>query len=99
MIAFGVGLAILAKPLRAQGLAGDGALSCGQAYQVALALRWEGALTAAELEALPGPLALFPDGELSNELVAATFPLDVVNAGRFVGDFQDNRIKGAPKPP
>ena len=53
----------------------------------------EGPLTAAELETLFGPVALFPDPVLTAVLVAATFPLDVVRAGRFVegaADLADN---------
>jgi hypothetical protein len=44
----------------------------------------EGPLTPAELETLFGPAALFPDQVLTSVLVAVTFPLDVVKAGRFV---------------
>ena len=44
----------------------------------------EGPLTPAELDTLFGPAALFPDQVLSPVLVAVTFPLDVVKAGRFV---------------
>ena len=44
----------------------------------------EGPLTPAELDTLFGPVALFPDQVLTPVLVAVTFPLDVVKAGRFV---------------
>ena len=44
----------------------------------------EGPLTPAELDILFGPVALFPDQVLTPVLVAVTFPLDVVKAGRFV---------------
>jgi hypothetical protein len=44
----------------------------------------EGPLTSAELDTLFGPAALFPDQVLTAVLVAVTFPLDVVKAGRFV---------------
>lgn len=44
----------------------------------------EGPLTPAELATLFGPVALFPDPVLTAVLVAVTFPLDVVRAGRFV---------------
>ena len=49
----------------------------------------EGPLTAAELDTLFGPVALFPDPVLTPVLVAATFPLDVVKAGRFVAGAAD----------
>ncbi len=48
------------------------------------AMAAEGPLTAAELDTLFGPVALFPDQVLTSVLVATTFPLDVVKAGRFV---------------
>ncbi len=43
-----------------------------------------GPLTADQLDTLLGPVALFPDAVLSRLLVAVTFPLDVVKAGRFI---------------
>ncbi len=45
-----------------------------------------GPLTAEQLDTLFGPVALFPDAVLSRLLVAATFPLDIVKAGRFLED-------------
>jgi hypothetical protein len=45
-----------------------------------------GPLTADQLDTLFGPVALFPDSVLSRLLVAVTFPLDVVKAGRFIED-------------
>jgi hypothetical protein len=48
-----------------------------------------GPLTADQLDALFGPVALFPDAVLSRVLVAVTFPLDVVKAGRFLADNPD----------
>jgi hypothetical protein len=44
----------------------------------------EGTLSPEELDTLFGPVALFPDQVLTPVLVAITFPLDVVKAGRFV---------------
>jgi uncharacterized membrane protein YgcG len=44
----------------------------------------QGPLSPAELETLFGPVALFPDQVLTPVLVASTFPLDVVKAGRFI---------------
>ena len=37
-----------------------------------------------ELDALVGPIALYPDGLLAQVLVAATYPLDIVKADRWV---------------
>jgi hypothetical protein len=45
-----------------------------------------GPLAADQLDTLFGPVALFPDAVLSRVLVAVTFPLDVVKAGRFIAD-------------
>lgn len=49
----------------------------------------EGPLSQAELDTLFGPVALFPDQVLTPVLVAVTFPLDVVKAGRFVEQSAD----------
>lgn len=39
-----------------------------------------------ELDDLVAPVALYPDPLLAQVLVAATYPIDVVKAGRWVGD-------------
>src|ERR1700753_3586456 len=39
-----------------------------------------------QLEALVAPIALYPDALLANMLAAATYPLEVVEADRFVED-------------
>ncbi len=49
----------------------------------------EGILSPDELDTLFGPVALFPDQVLTPVLVAVTFPLDVVKAGRFVEETVD----------
>ncbi|WP_164657784.1 DUF3300 domain-containing protein [Tropicibacter sp. Alg240-R139] len=46
-------------------------------------------LTPEELQELVGPVALYPDTLLIQVLVAATFPLEVVKADRFVQDNKD----------
>ncbi len=56
------------------------------AASIAAAIVAEGPLSADQLDALFGPVALFPDPVLSPLLVAVTFPLDVVKASRFVED-------------
>jgi hypothetical protein len=56
------------------------------AASIEAAVRAEGPLAPAQLDALFGPVALFPDPVLSPLLVAVTFPLDVVKAARFVAD-------------
>jgi hypothetical protein len=50
----------------------------------------EGLLSPTELDTLFGPVALFPDLLLTQVLVATTFPLDVVRAGRFVEDTESS---------
>ena len=37
-----------------------------------------------QLEALVAPIALYPDALLANMLAAATYPLEVVEADRFI---------------
>ncbi len=54
------------------------------AASIEAAVAAEGPLSPAQLDALFGPVALFPDPVLTPVLVATTFPLDVVKAGRFV---------------
>src|SRR6201997_2942734 len=45
-----------------------------------------------QLEALVAPIALYPDALLANMLAASTYPLEVVEADRFVNDKKD--LKG-----
>ena len=45
-----------------------------------------------QLEALVAPIALYPDALLANMLAAATYPLEVVEADRFVKD--NKNLKG-----
>ena len=47
-------------------------------------------LTSAELEDLVGPVALYPDDLLAVVLPAATFPLQVVEAARFLEDLESD---------
>ncbi|SFJ08273.1 DUF3300 domain-containing protein [Albimonas pacifica] len=49
----------------------------------------EDLLSESELDDLAAPVALYPDALLTQVLVATTFPLDVVKAGRWVGDNAD----------
>jgi len=46
-------------------------------------------LGADELDELAAPVALYPDALLTQVLVASTYPLDVVKAGRWVEDNED----------
>ncbi|MDZ7668181.1 MAG: DUF3300 domain-containing protein [Gammaproteobacteria bacterium] len=47
-------------------------------------------LSAAELDALVGPVALYPDDLLALVLPAATYPLQVVQAARLLEDLEDH---------
>ena len=47
-------------------------------------------ISASEIEELVGPIALYPDDLLAIVLPAATFPLQIVEAGRFLEALEDN---------
>src|ERR1700755_2769663 len=49
-------------------------------------------LTAGQLDSLVAPLALYPDPILSQVLVASTYPLEIVEASRWVK--QNATLKG-----
>src|SRR5688572_13717440 len=59
----------------------------GQAYAQSSAT-----LKAEELDALVAPIALYPDNLLSQVLIASTYPLEVVEAERWVT--QNKNLKG-----
>ena len=46
--------------------------------------------SAAELEALVGPIALYPDDLVAIVLPAATFPLQIVQAARYLENLEEN---------
>jgi hypothetical protein len=55
-------------------------------------------LTAGQLDALVAPIALYPDALLSEILMAATYPLEVVEADRWAGankNLQGDALKAA----
>ena len=83
-----VGMSIMIPCVDASGqiLTTEEAAAAASSIQAAVAA--EGPLSPDELDALFGPVALFPDQVLTPVLVAVTFPLDVVKAGRFVEDSQ-----------
>jgi len=47
-------------------------------------------LTATELEELVGPIALYPDDLLAIVLPASAYPLQIVQAGRFIEALEDD---------
>jgi uncharacterized membrane protein YgcG len=81
-IEVGMTLQIPCLDASGQPVTAEGAAAAVASMEAAMAA--EGPLTPAELDALFGPVALFPDQVLTPILVATTFPLDVVKAGRFV---------------
>lgn len=52
------------------------------------------ALSPAELDSLLAPIALYPDQLLGNILMAATYPLEVVEAARWVRDPNNAALQG-----
>ena len=50
--------------------------------------------TAAQLDQLLAPVALYPDQLLGQILIASTYPLEVVEAARWVEDPNNARLKG-----
>src|SRR6478609_6575593 len=55
-------------------------------------------LKPAELDALVAPIALYPDTLLANVLMASTYPLEVVQAERWVNqnkNLKDDALKAA----
>ncbi|HEV8679602.1 MAG TPA: DUF3300 domain-containing protein [Stellaceae bacterium] len=51
-------------------------------------------LTRAELSQLLAPIALYPDQLLSQILMASTYPLQVVEAARWVKNYSNRRLRG-----
>jgi Protein of unknown function (DUF3300) len=54
----------------------------------------EAAFSPEELDQLLAPIALYPDALLGQILMAATYPLEVVQAARWVGDPDNAALKG-----
>ncbi|MBW6401697.1 DUF3300 domain-containing protein [Roseomonas sp. HJA6] len=52
------------------------------------------ALTQAQLEQLLAPIALYPDDLLMQVLMASTYPLEVVQAKRWLGEGQNAALRG-----
>jgi hypothetical protein len=58
------------------------------------AVQNEAALTPGRLDQMLAPIALYPDDLLGQILMAATYPLDVVEAARWVKDPRNESLKG-----
>ena len=50
-------------------------------------------LTQAQLEQLLAPIALYPDDLLMQVLMAATYPLEIVQAKRWLGDGRNAQLR------
>jgi hypothetical protein len=83
-ISVGMTLAVPCVDASGKVLTTDEAAELAKSIEAVVAV--SGPLTAEQLDTLFGPVALFPDAVLSRLLVAATFPLDIVKAGRFLED-------------
>lgn len=81
-----VGMEIVIPCVDASGAILTPEQAAAAAASLEAAVAAEGPLAPGQLDALLGPVALFPDQVLTLVLVAVTFPLDVVKAGRFVGE-------------
>ncbi len=88
-----VGMALTIPCIDASGNVVTAEEAATQASSIQAAIAAEGPLTPEQLDTLFGPVALFPDPVLSQLLVAVTFPLDVVKAGRFVAENADTPAK------
>ena len=98
-----IGMSITVPCVDADGKALTPEETADAAASLEAVVKAEGLLTPAELDTLFGPVALFPDQVLTAVLVAVTFPLDVVKAGRFVESAagladQERAAKAADKP-
>src|SRR5689334_1209219 len=72
-----------AEPTPAAAPAAGEAATGGSAAAAGGAVAADQLLTAGELEQLVAPIALYPDDLLATVLIAATYPLEVVQADRW----------------
>ena len=84
-----IGMSIMIPCVDASGEVLTAEEATQRAASIEAAVAAKGPLEPTELDALFGPVALFPDPVLTPVLVAVTFPLDVVKAGRFVEGSED----------
>src|SRR5262249_36138876 len=54
----------------------------------------DGKLDKKELDQLLAPIALYPDDLITNILMASTYPLDVVQAARWIKEPANAKLKG-----
>ncbi len=87
-LAFG-GVAAFVPGLRAQGTPPAAA-----APQAVATTPQQDLLSQAQLEQLLAPIALYPDDLLMQVLMAATYPLEVVQAKRWLGQGQNGALRG-----
>lgn len=85
-------LAVMALPPRAA--LGQGAPAPAAVPQAVATTGQQDSLTQAQLEQVLAPIALFPDDLLMQMLMAATYPLEVVQAKRWLGQGQNASLRG-----
>ena len=85
-------LAVMALPPRAA--FGQAAPPAAAAPQAVATTGQQDSLTQAQLEQLLAPIALYPDDLLMQMLMAATYPLEIVQAKRWLGQGQNAALRG-----
>ena len=85
-------LAVMAMPPRAA--FGQGAPAPTAVPQAVATSGQQDRLTQPQLEQLLAPIALYPDDLLMQMLMAATYPLEVVQAKRWLGQGQNAALRG-----
>jgi hypothetical protein len=85
-------LAVMALPPRAA--FGQPAPAPAAAPQPVATTGQQDSLTQAQLEQLLAPIALYPDDLLMQMLMASTYPLEVVQAKRWLGQGQNAALRG-----
>src|SRR5215472_14673454 len=91
-VEFLVGLPI--QPAPAQAAPGQQMPSAAQAQPQTQTQTQTQALTPGQLDSLVAPIALYPDPILSQVLVASTYPLEIVEAARWLG--QNSNLQQKP---
>ena len=85
-------LAVMATPPR--GALGQVAPAPAATPRTVTTAPQQDSLTQAQLEQLLAPIALYPDDLLMQMLMAATYPLEIVQAKRWLGQGQNAALRG-----
>jgi hypothetical protein len=87
--------AVFSDDTRAQSAAAESGVSTGNAETGAAAAETPPAFKTGRLEQLLAPVALYPDALLAQILMAATYPLEVVKARRWLQNTDHAALQGA----